>query len=347
VDTLQTNSWTNEQKATFLALLPFVQEAWQRATQLLGVDEGAYWKRANVNPWGANENLLTAVQKLLDHDRPQEAVRCFSRLVFSKASFPPALAMRALMDTLKVKDRIHALDQHDTVELITWLQENPDTDSNALFQIEWNYLPILDRYSGGSAKTLEKRLATDPTFFCEVIRTVFRSDNDEQKDRKPTEKESNIATNAYRLLHGWQTAPGITAENSFDGAAFAKWLGEVKRISSDSGHFRIAMNQVGQVLPHVPADADGLWIHHSVAEALNAKDAGVMRSGFTCELMNMRGVFTFTGGKDEREIAARYRNKAEALEQRGYARFSTAMRELAEHYEHDAKREAASDPFDD
>jgi hypothetical protein len=64
----------------------------------------------------------------------------------------------------------------------------------------------------------------------------------------------------------------------------------------------IAMNQIGQVPPHVPKDEDGLRIHHSVAEVLNAKAAAEMRSGFTCELMKLRGVFTFTGGKAEREL---------------------------------------------
>jgi hypothetical protein len=347
VDALPIDSWPSEQKAAFLVLLPFVKDTWQRAAQLLGADEGAYWKKANVNPWGADESLLNAVQKLLDHGRPLESVRCFSRLLFNKVSFPPELAVRALMDSLKTADRFHALDQYETGELIKWLQDNPATDPNALFQIEWSFLQLLDRHSGGSPKTLERRLATSPSFFCEVIRTVFRSDKDERKNGKPTERERNIATNAYRLLREWQTAPGFTAENSFDGSAFEKWLDEVEKISADSGHLRIAMNQIGQVLPHAPADADGLWIHHSVAEALNAKDASEMRSGFTCELMNMRGVFTFTGGKEEREIAARYRNKSEALEQRGYARFATAMRELAEHYEHDAEREAARDPFED
>jgi len=38
----------------------------------------------------------------------------------------------------------------------------------------------------------------------------------------------------------------------------------------------IAMNQVGQVLLHVPKDEDGLWVHHSVAKVLNAKDAAEM-----------------------------------------------------------------------
>lgn len=180
-----------------------------------------------------------------------------------------------------------------------------------------------------------------------AIRSVFRSDKDDRKGAEPTEQQRNIATNAYRLLHEWQTAPGVNDDNSFDTAAFSHWLKEVKKSSAESGHLRIAMNYVGQVLPHVPPDADGLWIHHSVAEALNAKDAAEMRSGFTCKLMNMRGVHGFSAGKEEREIAAGYRKKAEALEQHSYSRFATAMRELAEDYEREAEREAARDPYGD
>jgi hypothetical protein len=254
--------------------------------------------------------------------------------------------VRALLESLTVERSFGTLDQHDVVELIKWLQDNPETDPDALFRIEWSYLRFLDRYSGGSAKTLERRLATDPAFFCEVIRTIFRSKKDDRKSVEPTEQQKNIATNAYHLLHEWQTAPGVRDDNSFDTTAFWNWLREVKKSSAESGHHSIAMSQVGQVLPHAPKDADGIWIN-PVAEALNAKDAGEMRSGFTTKLMNLRGVHGFSAGKEELEIAAGYRKKAEELEQRSYSRFATAMRELAESYERDAEREAARDPFGD
>ena len=345
VDTLPISSWTTEQKTAFLILLPFVQEAWQRAALFLGADEGTYWKKANVNPWGANESLLQAVQKLLEYGRPVPVIGCFARLIFSKISFPAELAVRALLESLTADRSFGTLDQHDLVELIKWLQENPKTDSDALFRIEWSYLRLLDRYSGGSAKTLERRLASDPAFFCEVIRAIFRSEKDDLKGMEPTEQQKNIATNAYHLLHEWQTAPGVANDDSFDASAFWNWLKEVKKSSDESGHLRIAMEYVGQVLPHTPADADGLWIHHSVAEALNAKDAVEMRSGFTCKLMNMRGVHGFSAGKEEREFAAGYRKKAEALDQHGFSRFATAMRELAESYERDAEREAQRNPY--
>jgi hypothetical protein len=191
-------------------------------------------------------------------------------------------------------------------------------------------------------------LADDPAFFCELVAIVFRSDNDECTNQARTDTEKNIGQFAYRLLRAWKTVPGGAADGPFDGAAFWKWLAEVKERTLETGHFRIAMNQVGQVLPYTPPDPNGLWIHRSIAEALNAKDAGEMRSGYTCELFNMRGAqFSSRTGQEELGIAAEYREKADSLEQKGFHRIATAIRELAESYERDAAREASRDRDDD
>jgi len=347
VDGTVMEGWSIAQKATFFALLPFEQAAWRRAETLLGDDSAIYWKQARVNPWRAKDHLLEAVDRLLLHGRPRGALRCLDRLVHMKMAFPPDVAVHALINRLKEEEKSDALDRHALLELIKWLQDNPNTDTNALFRIEVAYLPLLDHELGGEPKTLERRLASDPSFFCEVIGLAFRSDKEKDTDRQSTEEEKNTARNVYQLLHAWKTVPGINSDGSFDGEAFAKWLTEVRQRTRDSGHVGIAMSQIGQVLPYAPADAGGLWIHRSVAEALNAKDAVEMRSGFTLQLFNTRGAHFFTAGKEEREIAARYHEKATALEQAGYHRFATAIRELAKSYERYAERETQTDPFED
>jgi hypothetical protein len=347
VDGAFTEKWTIEQKATFFTFLPFGHETWRRADAALGHHAAAYWKKANVQPYGPQPYLLEAVEKLLQHERPRATLACLNRLVHEKADFPPALAVQALLDSLNAHEPLGALDQHTLSEIIKWLQANPATNPDALFKIEWAYLPLLDHDYGGEPKTLEGRLATDPGFFCEVLAIVFRSDKDEKKDRQVSEAESNIAQNAYRLLRAWRTVPGRNQDGAFDGGAFGKWLEEVSRRTKESGHYRIALNQIGQVLPYSPPDPDGLWIHRSIAEALNAKDAAEMRSGFTCELFNMRGVHGFSAGKEELEIASRYHKQADALEEKGYHRFATAIRELAKGYERDAEGESKRDPLED
>jgi hypothetical protein len=347
VDSIITDKWTTSHKAKFFTLLPFVQGAWQRAESSLGNDQAEYWSNVRVHPFGQKDEMLEVAEKLLNFGRPGAALSCLYGLVLGKENilFPPKLAVRALMDSLNTTEKFGRRDAHEISEVIKWLQNNPETNPDDLFQIEWAYLPLLDHDYGGEPKTIEARMASDPSFFCEVIGVVFRSDKKEQAETKPTEQEQNIATNAYRLLHGWRTVPGKDSKGVFDSELFKKWLAEVVQKTKESGHYRISLNQIGQVLPYAPQDPDGLWIHHVVAEALNAKDADEMRSGFTMDLFNQRGVHGFSKGEDERKLAADFSNKADALEERGYQRIATAVRELAKGYERDAEREAKRNPY--
>lgn len=347
VDAAVTDQWTNEQKATFFGFLPFGDESWRRADAALGNDAALYWKKVNVRPYGFQPNLIEAVEKLLNYDRPRAALACLNSLIYHKVDFAPELAVRGLLDGLSKDEPPVGLGQYELTEIIKWLQANPASNPDALFQIEWSYLPLLDHEFGGTPKTLEDRLASSPAFFCEVLGIVFRSDNDDDKDRQVSDADKKVAENAYRLLRAWRTVPGQSPDGSLDSVAFAKWLEEVKRRTKESGHYRIGLDQIGKVLAYSPPDPGGLWIHRSIAEALNAKDASELRSGFTCELFNMRGVHGFSAGKEELEIASRYHGRANSLEEEGFVRFATAMRDLAKGYERDAERESKHDPFED
>jgi hypothetical protein len=106
------------------------------------------------------------------------------------------------------------------------------------------------------------------------------------------------------------------------------------------------MDQVGKVFAHSQPDPCGLWIHKTVAEILNEKDAEEMRNAFCVERFNMLGTFTWTAGKEEKNMAADYRAKADAVEKEGFFRFASSLRDMAASYERDAEREASRDPFD-
>ena len=149
------------------------------------------------------------------------------------------------------------------------------------------------------------------------------------------------------MLHNWRTPPGSQKDGTFNGDALTAWLENVKVACMESGHLEIALSIVGQVLIYTPPDPDGLWLHHSAATALNAKDAKDMREGFKTALFNSRGVHTWTAGQEERELAERYRKQAEEVEARGYHRLASSLRELAASYERDAEQQASKDPFDD
>lgn len=347
VEGLSISSWDDDAQLSFLLKLPFRKETWECAERILGQKVPDYWQRVQINPYHvADDDLISAAELLLANGRPRAALKCLQRMIYAKRTLPPGLAVRVLDASVSSPESPHSLDQHAARAVIKWLQENPATDDGELFRIEWRYLALLDRTLGlVTPKTLERRLAVDAAFFCEVIRRTFKSDK-EEVHRNPSDEERLIAQNAFRLFHEWRIPPGTTVEGCWSDSAFTTWLAAVKASTRESGHYAVAMSQVGQVLPHVPEDPSGLWIHKVVASALNAKDADQLRSGFTIRLFNRRGTFGFTRGAEERKIAAGFRAQADDVENAGYPRFAAALRSLAESYEQDAERDAARSPWD-
>jgi hypothetical protein len=348
VDEIDTSQWSPSQKGQLLAYLPFTTDAWERSARLLGEDESLYWSKANANPHAANEGVEFAIDRLLQYGRPHEAIRCLEWLRHKKRPVDTRQAIRVLNMVLDSPENARAMDARAIVEVIKRLQGAPDADPADVMRIEWAFLPLLDQHHRASPMLLEQRLADDPAFFCEVISIVFRSKKKDRPVEGTTEQQKNIATNAYRLLSMWSMPPGSCKDGTFDGDAFTAWLGTVKAACEESGHLEIAISRIGHVLIHSPPDPDGLWIHRSVATALNARDANDMRDGFRTELYNSRGVhWVDPTGQGERELTQKYRTQADEVEAHGYHRLASSLRELAASYEREAEQQASEDVFDD
>jgi hypothetical protein len=348
VDGLPIAKWSPQQMGQFFSFLPFTSDTWERVSSLLGGDQAYYWKNTIANPFEAKVNLNFAVEQLIRYERPNAAIRCLHRILYDKQPIDNALAVRALLASVNSPETATQMDVYDTVEIIKALQIHPETNPDDLFRIEWAYLPVLDGHHGVTPKLLWQRLAEDPAFFCEVIRIAFRSKKPDYPIEEITDERKNIATNAYRLLSEWRRPPGMLADGSYDGDSLKGWLDAVRTQCTETGHLEIALTKIGQVLIYTPADPDGLWIHHSVAAILNQKDAKDIRDGFRTELFNSRGMHWIDPtGKPERELASKYRQQAESVENFGYSRFADTLRELAKEYDREAERIISRDLFDD
>lgn len=342
VDSIDATQWTPEQVGQFFSFLPFSQETWNRAEALLGKNASTYWQKTPANPYEAGESLDHGIEQLIKYGRAYDALRCLHRMLDEKKAFSSEFAIGALREAVRSAESPHSMDVYETVEIIKALQEDPATDPQALSSVEWSFLPILDGHHGAKPKLLWRRLADDPAFFCEMIRLVFRSKKNIASTEEVGEERKSIATNAYRLLVEWHVPPGLGEDGNYDGEMLRSWLNAMRKECVASGHIEVATTMVGHVLTYVPADQDGLWINRSAAEALNARDAQDMRVGFKNQLYNSRGIhWVDPTGKEERELASKYRGQAEAVEKAGYPRLGHTLHQLADEYEQDARRVAA------
>lgn len=342
-DAIDMSAWSDEQKGRFLTCLPFNSDSWDRVNKWLGDNEAEYWAHTSANAYDTDDGLDVAVDKLLEHKRPHAAIHCLYKMLHDKHSIGVDQCVRALIAGLSSHESTYAMDSHYIIELIQHLQNTPEVSPDGLFRVEWAYLPLLNRHQGAAPKLLEHRLATDPEFFCEAIRLIYRSKNEDAPEHEPTEDAKAIATNAWRLLRDWQTPPGTQDDESFDGNAFSTWLQRVKEMCEKSGHLEVALITIGESLVHAPADADALWVHHAVANALNDRNAEDMRRGFSTGVRNARGVhWVDPTGKPEYELSSQYEEKAESIENAGYQRFAATLRGISEDYRKEAERVIAT-----
>jgi len=343
IESLGITAWSKDQQAKILSLLPFTNEVWGKVADILPDDQKLYWSVAWVNPYVAEGCLEEAVDKLLEHGRGADALRCLYQMK-DKGGFPPEKGVEAIQAMVKKPGDLPVMGQYQLVEVIQYLQSNPKTDQVALRLIEWNLLPFLDGHRGESPITLERAISEESAFFCEIIRAVYRSKNEESPKGDVSEEKKQIAENAHRLLRKWSIPPGMQSDGTFDGGKLNAWLVAVRKECTETGHLDVAMICFGHVLIHVPSDPEGLWIDKAVANILNNENADKIRRGYCTAKYNSRGCHTVDPtGASERKLAVSFREKADAVENEGFHRFAITLRELADGYDREAERVIADE----
>lgn len=337
-DGLERSVWTTEELGQFLAYLPFLRETWNRAEAWLADQEHEYWTRAEAHGSHDDDDLFLAVEKLLEYGRPRAALNCLHMARYNQKEIDNLQCIRALFAAVSANEPSYKMDTYQIVELIKFLQEDPAVDPDELFRLEWVYLPLLDGHSGAIPRTLERRLAKDPDFFCELIQLLYRSRKEDHPSKAASAEMEALASNAWRLLYEWRIPPGTEEDGNFSTERFAKWLQHVKDVCEESGHLEVALIEIGKVLSYAPPDPDGLWIHRSVAAALNDRSAEDMRHGYHNATCNSRGVYYVDNtGNAEKELAGKYRDKAEKVENAGFQRLAVTLRQVANGYEREAE----------
>ena len=337
VDSIDRSSWSTATKAKFFAALPFVNMVWSRITAEMAENESEYWTRAQVHPDRNHlDRIEYAIDQLIKNGRPDASIQCFWLGELWGGEYSE-LALRAL-EAFSSENHI---DAYAIEEVFNHLQKDQTVDEERLAAMEVKFLDLLNKFSSARPRTLYHQLAERPDFFCEAIRMIYRSTKevDEEPEKKPEVDETTqgIAERSYRLLMDWDHPPGYLADGTFDGKRLHQWVEDVKKKCLETGHWEIASHQIGEVLFYAPRDKNGLWLE-PVCELLDSKENLEYRRGLRMRILNSRGAYWFSGGKEEIELAEKWEGVADHADSKGFSRLAATLRELGKTYREEAKR---------
>jgi len=342
---LETKDWSADQLGQVLALLPFKQETWNFIAAQGAAVEDWYWSKAPILSRGNDaEEAKYAVNRLLKHKRPAEAINVLGMALHGNADLDSSL----LMDALQSRPEDVDLNRHYSIKyyvhfIIQRLQERveeggSEVDVQRLAGLEWTYLDLLDDHPA-SPITLRGLLRDRPDFFVNVLALIFRPKS-QKNPPEPTEEEKQRAHNAYRLLMAWRDVPGQRGDQTIDEEALSQWVKTALDQAKEKDILEVAESRIGQVFAWAPGEPDGAWPCIAVRDVLEDTESEEMFNGFQSGIYNKRGVVSRSireGGAQDRALAEEYRKHADSC-QVDWPLTAASFRRVAAGYEEDARR---------
>ena len=351
VNKLDFASWNNEQKILLLLALPFSQSTWDLldAQQNKDLTKG-YWDRVdNFRHTIDDKYSEAAVRK-----RPLAAIEYIASVIIMgdssiKQQIDPELCLKALMASLNTTENISGTNnlQYEIGRVFKYLYDNIDYTRTNLWEAEWGCISLFGKHGIGQPRALIYRIANDADFFCDLIKTAYKS---ELPDVKQQEIDDAIQYRLLKILsfNDFMVMPGIDQYGTFREDDFITWIYKVEEICKMSGHLGIAQSVIGGYLINSPEDKSGLWINKTVARILDRNDSVSMRSGYNMGIHNARGMHVVDEtGEAEASLRDKWRNRANETESLGFINLATSLRELAETYERERNRIIKQERFRD
>lgn len=208
--------------------------------------------------------------------------------------------------------------QHDLQSVFDWLRKQPAVGIEALARREYALLPLLashGRERGDLA--LHELLRQQPEFFVDVVCDLYQPASTERDlPEEDIDAAKARAHAAFELLESWRTPPGVE-DGVVSIEALGTWVDSTRALLSTRDRAEIGDQTIGKLLYHLPADqSDGAYPPHALRVLLECWRSEQLERGIEIESFNSRGVYSRSideGGRQERELANRWLQKAEKI----------------------------------
>ncbi len=236
---------------------------------------------------------------------------------------------------------------HRIDKLLGILDRDENLDPNEIIALEIQFFEFIE-YSPKRKKQIHTSMENSPDLFVESLKHFYKDerklekDNDAEKGKEPDSTERARAHIAFSLLYRWKGYPGAGLNIKECEKRIKKWSEQALEMSEGIGRIRSGQEEVGKVLARVPAAEDKIWPCQAARELLENSKYD-LADGLYLGIINARGVTvrdSFVGGKQERELAANYREHVEKLQDE-YPQTAALLRKIANAFEAEADSEDA------
>lgn len=331
-----------------LLLAPFRSSTWQMVDKLGEQHRQGYWN--DVAPdWirDADDENSEAVERLLAARRPRAAFACVH---FKLDTIEPELLFRLMSEMVtegKDQPGEYQLEQYYIRKAFALMDKSPVLTLEQKAGLEFAYIDALSEpwgeREGYGIPNLEKYVEAHPDLFVQAVVWAYKRSGEGEDPREwkvAHEQVRHFAKRGHELLEGLGRMPGHDDLGELQADKLAAWIKTVRDACAELGRLEVANICLGKLLSGAPAGKDGVWPCEPVRQVMEDVHSKNIMEGAHTGLYNSRGVIQRgEGGDQERDLAARYRVWANALQYSHPFVASELLMGMVKTYENEANRE--------
>lgn len=331
----------------FLRSLPAEKGVWQALRESpVREDEQNYWTTAPFDALPLSD-ASDGLQQLIVHGRAWTAIGVASHAIHQAArdeiqqsgTVTPDLIAQVLDAALEQKpraDQLSSMTGYYIGELLDYLGGAAGFEMT-IARCEFNFFRLLENHRAPTV--LNTLLATQSEYFVDLVKHAYRGRNEPRRDLDQAEQSQ--ATQAWWVLHSWKGFPGQVGDGPPDVDIMNAWVKAARLALSEADRSDIGDEMIGQTFADSPVGEDGAWPAEPVRDLLETIGSRELEHGFALGRMNRRGATSrdiYAGGHLERELVQQYREWSQ-MTRASWPRTARVLRELADSYEREARRE--------
>ena len=200
-------------------------------------------------------------------------------------------------------------------------------------------MPLFSNYGSiKHSKYIQNYLLSSPEFFVDVLKTVYKSEIEDEPEENESQSQENKAAQAevgYQLLKGAQGIPGKNKTGEIEYDVLLNWVVEVRRLSIQCHRIEVCDMYIGEFFARYTRFDKAPTV--DICKIIDLINSGHLNRGFILGIINNRGVVTRGGGGDqERVLVEHYKQYASEIEN-NYPITASILSDIASNYEEEAK----------
>ena len=331
-----------DQTVRLFRCMPFIEDTWRRLDDLGEEVVSGYWQKVVPGPAKySKKESIEIIDRLLEAGRPRAA---FSAVKYNWPRVETSRLKRLLLKVATVHDELpgpYHSDPYYVSKAMDTLNGRTDVTEEEMAQLEFLYISVLD-HEEYRISNLESQIVDNPIYFVQLLALMIkRSDSGEDPVHwrvKDSQREL-LGSSAFRFFREMRSIPGTQSNGEIDEKILLDWMTETRKLCSEYGRAEMGDYYIGQLLSRVKDDSSGVWPVRAVCEAMEGIASIEIGRGFALGVRDSRGVhWREKGGRQERELAAKYRGWADELKFE-FPYVGSVLENIAVEYERESKWE--------